>query len=84
MGWMTRILIHPFAGVLSAYGIGLAEVRVLKEKSVEAILDEKLLASLQGDFDDLNRLATDELEQQVTTKAIECDQKVHLKYQVED
>jgi 5-oxoprolinase (ATP-hydrolysing) len=32
---MERVLIHPFAGVLSAYGIGLAELRALRESSVE-------------------------------------------------
>jgi 5-oxoprolinase (ATP-hydrolysing) len=30
---MERILIHPLAGVLSAYGIGLAEVKVVREAS---------------------------------------------------
>jgi 5-oxoprolinase (ATP-hydrolysing) len=36
---MDRVFIHRFAGVLSAYGMGLAELRVLKECSVEKILD---------------------------------------------
>ncbi|HVH36975.1 MAG TPA: hydantoinase B/oxoprolinase family protein [Sphingomicrobium sp.] len=31
---MTRILIHPLAGVLSAYGIGLAPVKVIREASL--------------------------------------------------
>ena len=30
---MERILIHPFAGVLSAYGIGLAEVKSIRDAS---------------------------------------------------
>ncbi|MFC7537356.1 hydantoinase B/oxoprolinase family protein [Sphingomonas sp. GCM10030256] len=30
---MERILIHPLAGVLSAYGIGLAEVKTIREQS---------------------------------------------------
>ena len=30
---MTRILIHPLAGVLSAYGIGLADVKAIRERS---------------------------------------------------
>lgn len=29
---MKTIIIHPFAGVLSAYGIGLAEIIIIKEK----------------------------------------------------
>ncbi len=35
---MERVFIHRFAGVLSAYGMGLAELRVLKESSVEKFL----------------------------------------------
>ncbi len=31
---MRRIMVHPLAGVLSAYGIGLADVRVLREATV--------------------------------------------------
>ena len=36
---MTKVLLHPFAGVLSAYGMGLAdmghygEARILKERT---------------------------------------------------
>ena len=33
------VIIHPLAGVLSAYGIGVADVRVLRQISVEAPLD---------------------------------------------
>ncbi|MEZ5844376.1 MAG: hydantoinase B/oxoprolinase family protein [Hyphomicrobiaceae bacterium] len=32
---MTRVLLHPYAGVLSAYGMGLAEVRALRERQIE-------------------------------------------------
>ena len=35
---MRTVLIHPFAGVLSAYGIGLADVRALRERSLGAAL----------------------------------------------
>ncbi len=44
---MTKIFIHPFAGVLSAYGIGLADLRILKEKAVEARLSTELIAVLE-------------------------------------
>ncbi|PTQ73323.1 hydantoinase B/oxoprolinase family protein [Celeribacter persicus] len=32
---MERVLIHPFAGVLSAYGMGLAEIRALREAQMD-------------------------------------------------
>ncbi|MFD1036700.1 hydantoinase B/oxoprolinase family protein [Sphingomonas hankookensis] len=35
---MTRVLIHPLAGVLSAYGMGLADRAALRQRSVEAEL----------------------------------------------
>ena len=43
---MQRVYIHPFAGVLSAYGMGLADVRTLKQAAVERELSDDLLASL--------------------------------------
>ena len=32
---MTSVFIHPFAGVLSAYGMGLAEIRALREEQFD-------------------------------------------------
>ncbi|MCY3947834.1 MAG: hydantoinase B/oxoprolinase family protein, partial [Acidimicrobiaceae bacterium] len=43
---ITAILIHPHAGVLSALGIGLADVTDLRSEPVEAALDEALIAGL--------------------------------------
>ncbi len=37
---MTQVMIHPFAGVLSAYGMGLADLRLIREQTVERPLDE--------------------------------------------
>ena len=44
---VSRIHIHPHAGVLSALGIGLADVRHLSEGAVESVLSEKLLMDLE-------------------------------------
>ncbi len=43
---MTSVLIHPLAGALSAYGIGLADVIAMRETAVEAPLTPALVASL--------------------------------------
>jgi 5-oxoprolinase (ATP-hydrolysing) len=32
---MKRVLIHPFAGVLSAYGMGLADLTTMRELAVD-------------------------------------------------
>jgi 5-oxoprolinase (ATP-hydrolysing) len=52
---MKQVFIHPFAGVLSAYGMGLADVRVLREKAVEAKLDEALVSELETLLEELAR-----------------------------
>lgn len=40
---MAQVLIHPYAGVLSAYGMGLADVRAIKEQSVLLTIEPKNL-----------------------------------------
>ena len=47
---IRTVIIHPLAGVLSAYGIGVADVRVLRQSSVEAPLDAALRATLAARF----------------------------------
>ncbi len=37
---MTRIFLHPLAGVLSAYGMGLADMRAIRHKTIEVPLDQ--------------------------------------------
>ncbi len=55
---MTRVLLHPLAGVLSAYGMGLADVRALRQQAVEARLSEATLGRLRaGDRDALEATA---------------------------
>jgi len=55
------IVIHPLAGVLSAYGMGLAELRVLKRKGVERRLDDGAMGELGAVFGELEREALREL-----------------------
>ena len=43
---METVLIHPLSGLLSAYGIGLAQIRASREQSVEAALSDDALADL--------------------------------------
>ncbi|MEQ9200037.1 MAG: hydantoinase/oxoprolinase family protein, partial [Rhodospirillales bacterium] len=57
---MRTVYIHPFAGVLSAYGMGLADVRSLREEAVEAALDGKVAGDLDARAD---RLASDALRE---------------------
>jgi 5-oxoprolinase (ATP-hydrolysing) len=83
---IKQIFIHPYAGVLSAYGIGLADIRIIKEKSIEVILESDLLSDLVTVYDQLVNLATQELKQQQNSKEanITILKKAHLKYEGTD
>ncbi len=76
---MTKILIHPYAGVLSAYGIGLADIRVNQVESVEKTLNSPLMNQLESLFKSLAEKAN--LKQQTNNpNNIEIIRKVNLKY----
>jgi len=50
---MGRIFLHPYAGVLSAYGMGLAEQRILKAMTIETALTADNLSHLAEHYDQL-------------------------------
>ncbi len=82
---MTQIVIHPFAGVLSAFGMGLAEIRAMREAAVEQVLSPATLDRLQPQLDGLARQARAELlEQQVAPDDISVELCARLKYQDTD
>ncbi len=81
---MDRVFAHPLAGVLSAYGMGLADQSVMREAAIErplAAAGEALAATL-------DRLAADacgELERQgVAAGRIDVHRRVHLRYEGTD
>ncbi|KEO52120.1 hydantoinase B/oxoprolinase family protein [Thalassospira permensis] len=78
---MTRVFVHPFAGVLSAYGMGLADIRAMREQAVEAKLETSALAGLDESLDALALEARGELhEQGITDAKISMLKKLHLRY----
>jgi 5-oxoprolinase (ATP-hydrolysing) len=78
---MTRIFLHPFAGVLSAYGMGLADIRAIRHRTVEAPLDPTLMARLEADIAALSAEAKAEIVAQgIATDAVELQPQLHLKY----
>lgn len=58
---MTRVLVHPLAGVLSAYGMGLADQIAMREASVEHSLDADGLEAARAKGAGLAESATTEL-----------------------
>ncbi|HET9653405.1 MAG TPA: hydantoinase B/oxoprolinase family protein [Usitatibacter sp.] len=79
---MKRVHIHPLAGVLSAYGMGLAQVRALREVAVEKRLDEAA-AGLAQACERLAQQCRDELRAQ-DVEAEQVARRVHLKYEGTD
>jgi 5-oxoprolinase (ATP-hydrolysing) len=79
---MKKIFLHPFAGVLSAYGMGLADVRVTRVTGVEQPLNQTLIPQLQKLMVSLETQARSELnQQQKTAFKEEVIKKVNLKYE---
>jgi 5-oxoprolinase (ATP-hydrolysing) len=61
---IDTIFIHPLAGVLSAYGMGVAERRALRRRGVERRLDEDADAELDRVWIELEHAARNELLEQ--------------------
>ena len=80
---MKRVYIHPLAGVLSAYGMGLAQVRALREEAVEAGLDEGGLTVASEKAVRLAEQCVEELKEQGAALD-RIEKRVLLKYQGTD
>ncbi len=77
---IATVIIHPFAGLLSAYGIGVADVRVVRQQSVEAPLDSAVMASLPQRFAQLADSAIVELREQASDPAaVRLERRVRVK-----
>lgn len=82
---MTRVLVHPLAGVLSAYGMGLADQNVIREQAVELPLEPSALDSITAKLDALAEAARAELErQQLSAAAVRVQRRVHVRYEGSD
>ncbi len=77
---MTEILLHPLAGVLSAYGMGTAKLRRLDECYSGADLDDLDLAAMDDELGRLQTSAGQELARHLDGEAPEHQISAHLKY----
>ena len=74
---IRKVLIHPHAGVLSAYGMGLAEVRAMREVQMDAPLTEIFKA------ESALAIITKDARDEVTCQGIEdvtTQSRAHLRY----
>ncbi len=78
---METVLLHPLSGLLSAYGMGLANIRASREESIEAALDEATLARIDGLSGKLTTAAIEQVAAQgVTAGDIATETRVHVRY----
>ncbi|MBX3612040.1 MAG: hydantoinase B/oxoprolinase family protein [Burkholderiaceae bacterium] len=82
---MPRVLAHPLAGVLSAYGMGLAEQVAMRERSIERRLDAAGIAEALGALEQLDAQARAELLAQAEPEqSIRVRHRLHLRYEGTD
>src|SRR6266516_2244659 len=78
---IAQVLVHPLAGVLSAYGMGLADVTAMRETAVEAPLAAGLLPELDRVTARLEADALAELAQQgIGPGRARSARRAHLRY----
>ncbi|MBC7434674.1 MAG: hydantoinase B/oxoprolinase family protein [Bdellovibrionales bacterium] len=82
---MTKVFVHPLAGVLSAYGMGLADQSVIREHAVEVKLSADALPRIADKLAALADNAKGELiRQEVGNGAITMLRRVHVRYEGSD
>ncbi len=82
---MKRVYVHPLAGVLSAYGMGLADLRAIKEEAVELRLGTAMLGEVSRALDRLAEEGIAEMRAQgVAADRIAVLRKAHVKYEGTD
>ena len=82
---MSRILIHPYAGVLSAYGMGLADTVTDHQQAVEQPLNPELIATLDKQLDALQQSGASDLEEQGgECRSFTFNRLLHVRYSGSD
>jgi 5-oxoprolinase (ATP-hydrolysing) len=74
---MRQVFVHPFAGVLSAFGMGLAEIRALREVQFDAPLSD--LSSAEATLSAIVEEALQEVRAQDVTE-VRTEALAHLRY----
>jgi 5-oxoprolinase (ATP-hydrolysing) len=81
---METVFLHPFAGVLSAYGMGLADQSVIREAAVEQPFLPERLPALAERLDALEAAGRAELRRQGAGGDLLAARRLHLRYQGTD
>ncbi len=82
---METVFIHPLAGVLSAYGMGLADTRAMREETFEQPLSEGMMEDMQVRLEALAERAAGELVSQgLAPAAVTTIPKLLVRYEGTD
>jgi 5-oxoprolinase (ATP-hydrolysing) len=82
---MTKVFVHPLAGVLSAYGMGLADQNAIREQAIELPLNASSLPTVAQCLDALCDTAQAELtRQEVNAGVVTVHRRVHVRYEGSD
>jgi 5-oxoprolinase (ATP-hydrolysing) len=82
---MEQIFIHPLAGVLSAYGMGLADLRCIAETQIERPLSDENVIYIEQVCLDLSHQTRNEiLQQNILESQLSTIKKVHVRYEGTD
>jgi 5-oxoprolinase (ATP-hydrolysing) len=78
---MTKVLMHPFSSLLSAYGMGLANIRATREQALEEDFGDAALRPLEALGDRLGEDVKRELIQQgVPERQVTVRLRAHIRY----
>ncbi len=78
---MKTVLIHPFSSLLSAYGMGLADIRATRQQAVEEPFGEPALANLCREADRLGAVcSTEVVGQGVDPGEVTIHVRAHVRY----
>ncbi|MFW5442757.1 MAG: hydantoinase B/oxoprolinase family protein [Methylococcaceae bacterium] len=77
---ITTIMLHPFSGILSAYGMGLADLRLLKDSALEQPWEEASYTQLKDQLLILEQQGRAEMLLQISDLEISSIFRVNLRY----
>ena len=78
---MTEVLIHPLSSLLSAYGMGLADIRATRQLAIEESLGDKALAAIKREGGRLGKAARAEVAGQgVLAGKVKIIVRAHIRY----